>query len=34
MIRRKGREIALQILYQKDIAKLSTEEAIENYKNI
>ena len=32
MIRRKGREIALQILYQKDIAKLSTEEAIENYK--
>ncbi len=32
MIRRKGREIALQILYQKDIADLSIEEAIENYK--
>ena len=32
MIRRKGREIALQILYQKDVAGLSTEEAIENYK--
>ncbi|WP_038057253.1 transcription antitermination factor NusB [Thermodesulfobacterium hydrogeniphilum] len=32
MMRRKGREIALQILYQKDIADLSIEEAIENYK--
>jgi len=32
MIRRKGREIALQVLYQKDVAGLSTEEALENYK--
>ncbi len=32
MIRRKGREIALQILYQKDITTSSIEEAIENYK--
>jgi len=31
-VRRKGREIALQILYQKDVAGVSTEEAIENYK--
>lgn len=32
MIRRKGREIALQILYQKEMANLSTEEAILLYK--
>ena len=32
MKRRKGREIALQILYQKDTAKIGIEEAIRNYK--
>ncbi|QER41963.1 transcription antitermination factor NusB [Thermodesulfobacterium sp. TA1] len=32
MIRRKGREIALQILYQKELSKASTEEAINLYK--
>lgn len=32
MIRRKGREIALQILYQKEITKISLEEAINIYK--
>lgn len=32
MVRRKGREIALQILYQREMAKLSTEEAITLYK--
>lgn len=33
MIRRKGREIALQVLYQKEVTKCSLEEAINNYKN-
>ncbi len=32
MSRRKGREIALQILYQKDVAGISHKEAIESYK--
>lgn len=32
MKRRKGREIALQILYQKEGAKISIEEAIDIYK--
>lgn len=32
MIRRKGREIALQILYQKEIINLPINEAIKNYK--
>lgn len=32
MIRRKGREIALQILYQKEVTKSSLEEAINTYK--
>ncbi len=32
MIRRKGREIALQILYQKEVANTSLEEAISMYK--
>ncbi|MFN3505265.1 MAG: transcription antitermination factor NusB [Caldimicrobium sp.] len=33
MLRRKGREIALQILYQIEIAKISLSEALQNYKN-
>ncbi len=32
MIRRKAREIALQILYQKEIINLPVNEAIESYK--
>jgi len=32
MRRRKGREIALQILYQKEIAQIPIKEAIKNYK--
>jgi N utilization substance protein B len=33
MKRRKGREIALQILYQKEAAQIPIDEAINNYKN-
>jgi len=33
MKRRKGREIALQILYQKEAAQIPITEAINNYKN-
>lgn len=33
MKRRKGREIALQILYQKEAAQIPINEAINNYKN-
>jgi N utilization substance protein B len=33
MKRRKGREIALQILYQKETAQIPIHEAISNYKN-
>ncbi|PMP67686.1 MAG: transcription antitermination factor NusB [Thermodesulfobacterium geofontis] len=32
MKRRKGREIALQILYQRETAQIPVSEAIENYK--
>jgi len=32
MKRRKGREIALQLLYQKEAAQISINEAIDNYK--
>lgn len=32
MIRKKGREIALQILYQKDITNFPLDEIISNYK--
>ncbi|MFN3406583.1 MAG: transcription antitermination factor NusB [Caldimicrobium sp.] len=33
MQRRKGREIALQILYQIEITQASLEEALQNYRN-
>ncbi len=33
MLRRKGREIALQILYQIEVTKTDIQEALENYKN-
>lgn len=33
MLRRKGREIAMQILYQIEVTKTDIQEALENYKN-
>jgi len=32
-LRHKGRQIALQVLYQKEVGDLSLEEALSNYKN-
>ncbi|MFN4132195.1 MAG: transcription antitermination factor NusB [Caldimicrobium sp.] len=33
MLRRKGREIALQILYQIEVTGIDLQEALQNYKN-